>query len=243
MLANFFRWQYPFYGHANERELDSEPAVSSPPGITAASLITTKQLMSQKISGDDTYDVITSSPSSSSDGSSNEFVKVEHSDVQRSAGLTDNTLPFGMLQLHNDENDKRKDDRKNFIPEDMIQLDRDFDSPKQGDVIIAVVVASAATAATVTAIATATATATAAANIFGLLLWALTYVSCWFSGLSLLILALLAVFTIPKVYEVYQEPIDRNMSIAKQHVGNVNTIIGEKIPFLKKSADSHEKSN
>ncbi|MCP9264436.1 Reticulon-like protein [Dirofilaria immitis] len=78
---------------------------------------------------------------------------------------------------------------------------------------------------------------------FGLLLWALTYVSCWFSGLSLLILALLAVFTIPKVYEVYQEPIDRNMSIAKQHVGNVNTIIGEKIPFLKKSADSHEKSN
>uniref|UniRef100_A0A0R3S295 Reticulon-like protein n=1 Tax=Elaeophora elaphi TaxID=1147741 RepID=A0A0R3S295_9BILA len=57
---------------------------------------------------------------------------------------------------------------------------------------------------------------------FGLLLWALTYVSCWFSGLCLLILAVLAVFTIPKVYEVYQEPIDRNVLIAKQHVNNVN---------------------
>uniref|UniRef100_A0A915PQZ2 Reticulon-like protein n=1 Tax=Setaria digitata TaxID=48799 RepID=A0A915PQZ2_9BILA len=100
---------------------------------------------------------------------------------------------------------------------------------------------------------------------FGLLLWALTYVSYWFSGLSLLILggsfggaelcitcsfpALLAVFTIPKVYEVYQEPIDRNILIAKQHVDNINKMIDEKIPpFLKKSAvtasgTSHEKSH
>uniref|UniRef100_A0A183HRN1 Reticulon-like protein n=1 Tax=Onchocerca flexuosa TaxID=387005 RepID=A0A183HRN1_9BILA len=59
---------------------------------------------------------------------------------------------------------------------------------------------------------------------FGLLLWSLTYVSCWFSGLSILILAVLAVFTIPKAYEVYQEPIDRNIAIAKQHVDNVNTM-------------------
>ncbi|KAL3985961.1 Reticulon family protein [Acanthocheilonema viteae] len=80
---------------------------------------------------------------------------------------------------------------------------------------------------------------------FGLLLWALTYVSCWFSGFSLLILAILAVFTIPKVYEVYQEPIDHNVSLAKQHVDNVNKMIGEKVPFLKKAAAcdiSHEKS-
>ncbi|VDK72202.1 unnamed protein product [Litomosoides sigmodontis] len=82
---------------------------------------------------------------------------------------------------------------------------------------------------------------------FGLLLWALTYVSCWFSGLSLLILALLALFTIPKVYEVYQEPIDRNVFIAKQHVDDINKMIGEKMPFLKKAAAatynaSHEKS-
>ncbi|CAG9531027.1 unnamed protein product [Cercopithifilaria johnstoni] len=82
---------------------------------------------------------------------------------------------------------------------------------------------------------------------FGLLLWALTYVSCWFSGLSLLIIAVLAVFTIPKVYEVYQGPIDRNVSIAKQHVDNINKIIDEKVPFLKKSAAAasdinHEKT-
>ncbi|VDN90683.1 unnamed protein product [Brugia pahangi] len=81
---------------------------------------------------------------------------------------------------------------------------------------------------------------------FGLLLWALTYVSCWFSGLSLLILAILAVFTIPKVYEVYHEPIDRNIFIAKQHIDNANKMISEKIPFLTKSTAaaeiSHEKS-
>lgn len=34
---------------------------------------------------------------------------------------------------------------------------------------------------------------------FGLLLWALTYVGAWFSGLTLLALALVAVFTLPKV--------------------------------------------
>ncbi|EJD76670.1 hypothetical protein, variant [Loa loa] len=82
---------------------------------------------------------------------------------------------------------------------------------------------------------------------FGLLLWALTYVSCWFSGLSLLILAILALFTIPKVYEVYQEPIDRNVFKTKQRIDDINKMIGEKVPFLKKSTTnaceiSHEKS-
>ncbi|VDN02392.1 unnamed protein product [Thelazia callipaeda] len=58
---------------------------------------------------------------------------------------------------------------------------------------------------------------------FGLLLWALTYVSNWFSGLCILILAVLTVFTVPKVYEVYQEPIDHNISTVKQHLNDVNT--------------------
>ncbi|VDN17375.1 unnamed protein product [Gongylonema pulchrum] len=64
------------------------------------------------------------------------------------------------------------------------------------------------------------------------------------------ILVVLTVFTVPKVYEVYQEPIDRNVSVAKQHVDNVTKKINDKVPpFLKKSVGaaagdaSHEKSN
>ncbi|VDN90686.1 unnamed protein product [Brugia pahangi] len=66
-------------------ELNFESVTSDLPSITTASAvpITTKQLTAQTVGGEDTYDVITVSPSSSSDGSGNEFVKIEHSDVQQ----------------------------------------------------------------------------------------------------------------------------------------------------------------
>ncbi|EFO16862.1 hypothetical protein LOAG_11642 [Loa loa] len=63
-----------------EMELGFEPVVSGLPAESAV-LITAKQLTTQTVGGEDTYDVI-ASPSGSSDGSS-EFVKVEHSDVQQ----------------------------------------------------------------------------------------------------------------------------------------------------------------
>lgn len=66
--------------------------------------VTTKQLMTQIVAGEDVYDVITSSPSGSSDGSSNEFVKVEHSDVQQ-------RLLFPTMKLAN----IALDDKKNII--------------------------------------------------------------------------------------------------------------------------------
>ncbi|VBB31770.1 unnamed protein product [Acanthocheilonema viteae] len=98
----------------NETELDFEPVVGDLSDITTTSAvvpITTKQLMTQ--TGEDVYDVITASPSGSSDGSSNEFVKVEHSDVQQNVELTGNPLSFKMLQMHDDaDNEKRGTDRK-----------------------------------------------------------------------------------------------------------------------------------
>lgn len=48
--------------------------------------------MAQTVGGENVYDVITASPSDSSDGSSNEFVKVEHSDVQQ-------RLSFSTMEL------------------------------------------------------------------------------------------------------------------------------------------------
>ncbi|VDM40886.1 unnamed protein product [Toxocara canis] len=61
---------------------------------------------------------------------------------------------------------------------------------------------------------------------FGLLLWALTYVGSWFSGLCILLLVVLGIFSIPKFYETYQEPIDRNLGVAKEQVNNItNTYV------------------
>lgn len=68
-----------------KKKLDFESVVSDILSTTATSAvqIPAKELAVQTVGGDDTYDVIPASPSGSSDGSSNEFVKVEHSDVQK----------------------------------------------------------------------------------------------------------------------------------------------------------------
>ncbi|KAH7730783.1 Protein RET-1 g [Aphelenchoides avenae] len=70
---------------------------------------------------------------------------------------------------------------------------------------------------------------------FGLLLWTLTYIGAWFSGLALVIIFVLGVFSVPKFYEVYKEPIDQYLGLARENVENVNNIIHEKLPFLKKA--------
>lgn len=79
---------------------------------------------------------------------------------------------------------------------------------------------------------------------FGLLLWGLTYVGSWFSGLCLLTLLILGIFSVPKVYEVYQEPIDEKLALVKEQLKKISDIVGEKVPFLKctKPVEKHEKS-
>ncbi|CAJ0568436.1 unnamed protein product, partial [Mesorhabditis spiculigera] len=76
---------------------------------------------------------------------------------------------------------------------------------------------------------------------FGLLLWALTYVTSWFSGFGLLILFVLGIFSIPKFYEVYQEPIDQNLGLIKGHIDNITNTLEEKLPFLKKKVETEKK--
>ncbi|VDK72207.1 unnamed protein product [Litomosoides sigmodontis] len=87
----------------NETELDFEPVVS---GLSDAAAITTGQLITQTVGGENVYDVITASSSDSSDGSSNEFVKVEHSDAQQSGGSIGDSVSFKISQVHSDGDDK-----------------------------------------------------------------------------------------------------------------------------------------
>jgi len=69
---------------------------------------------------------------------------------------------------------------------------------------------------------------------FGLLLYTLTYIGAWFSGISLILIFVVAVFSVPKVYEQYKDPIDHYISIAQEHVEKVQHTVEDKLPFLKK---------
>uniref|UniRef100_A0A1I7RN95 Reticulon-like protein n=1 Tax=Bursaphelenchus xylophilus TaxID=6326 RepID=A0A1I7RN95_BURXY len=76
---------------------------------------------------------------------------------------------------------------------------------------------------------------------FAVLLWTLTYIGSWFSGICLATLFVLALFTLPKVYELYQEPIDEYIALAKANVEKVNAVLQEKLPFLKCAAKDDKK--
>lgn len=56
---------------------------------------------------------------------------------------------------------------------------------------------------------------------FGIFLWVMTYVGAWFNGLTLLILGLVSMFSLPKTYEVYQEQIDAYLALAQDQVKGV----------------------
>ncbi|TKR81023.1 hypothetical protein L596_014970 [Steinernema carpocapsae] len=68
---------------------------------------------------------------------------------------------------------------------------------------------------------------------FGLLLWAVSFVGRLFSGMCLIFLAVIGVFTIPKFYEVYKVEIDEHLHVAEGHLKKLRETLEEKIPFLK----------
>merc|ERR1712029_1006910 len=70
---------------------------------------------------------------------------------------------------------------------------------------------------------------------FGIFLWVMTYIGAWFNGLTLLILGLVSMFSLPKTYEVYQEQIDAYLALAQDQVKGVMAQIHAKIPIGKKN--------
>ncbi|XP_055957332.1 reticulon-1-A isoform X2 [Patella vulgata] len=71
---------------------------------------------------------------------------------------------------------------------------------------------------------------------FGILLWLLTYIGSWFNGMTLIILAVVAVFTLPKIYETYKVQIDNYVGLATTQINKVLSQVQAKVPFLKKKA-------
>jgi len=66
---------------------------------------------------------------------------------------------------------------------------------------------------------------------FVVLFWCLTYIGSWFNGLTLIILAYLALFSLPKVYEMNKSQIDQYLCLACTQINDITSKIRAKIPF------------
>jgi len=69
---------------------------------------------------------------------------------------------------------------------------------------------------------------------FGAFLYFLTYLGSWFNGLTLVILALVALFGLPKVYESNKNVIDQYMDLVWAKVSELNSKVTAALPFGKK---------
>ncbi|XP_066535127.1 reticulon-1a isoform X2 [Hoplias malabaricus] len=69
---------------------------------------------------------------------------------------------------------------------------------------------------------------------FAVLMWLLTYVGALFNGLTLLILAVVSMFSMPVVYEKYQTQIDQYLGLVRTQVNSIMGKIREKVPGAKR---------
>merc|ERR1739838_537658 len=69
---------------------------------------------------------------------------------------------------------------------------------------------------------------------FAVLMWLLTYVGALFNGLTLLILAVVSMFSMPVVYEKHQAQIDQYVGLIRTQVNSVVGKIQAKIPGAKR---------
>lgn len=65
---------------------------------------------------------------------------------------------------------------------------------------------------------------------FGVLLWLVSYVTAWFSLLTMVIMVVISVFTLPKVYDVYQTEIDQAVTIGIKKLSDLWMVVESKIP-------------
>ncbi|XP_012217854.1 reticulon-1 isoform X2 [Linepithema humile] len=70
---------------------------------------------------------------------------------------------------------------------------------------------------------------------FASLLWCLTYVGSWFNGMTLIIIGVVALFTLPKVYETNQEQIDQNLALGRAKINEITAKVKAAIPLGKKA--------
>ncbi|XP_066198819.1 reticulon-1 isoform X1 [Saccopteryx leptura] len=72
---------------------------------------------------------------------------------------------------------------------------------------------------------------------FAVLMWLLTYVGALFNGLTLLLMAVVSMFTLPVVYVKHQAQIDQYLGLVRTHINAVVAKIQAKIPGAKRHAE------
>ncbi|XP_063296136.1 reticulon-1 isoform X1 [Pelobates fuscus] len=68
---------------------------------------------------------------------------------------------------------------------------------------------------------------------FAVLMWLLTYVGALFNGLTLLIMAVVSMFSLPAVYDKYQAQIDQYLGLVRTNINTIVAKIQAKIPGTK----------
>ncbi|KAG8443685.1 hypothetical protein GDO86_009017 [Hymenochirus boettgeri] len=69
---------------------------------------------------------------------------------------------------------------------------------------------------------------------FAVLMWVFTYIGALFNGLTLLILALISLFSIPVIYERHQTQVDHYVALINKNIKSTSEMILSKIPGLKR---------
>nr|XP_033807953.1 reticulon-1 isoform X2 [Geotrypetes seraphini] len=72
---------------------------------------------------------------------------------------------------------------------------------------------------------------------FAVLMWLLTYVGALFNGLTLLIMVVVSMFSLPAVYDKYQTQIDQYLGLVRTHMNTVMAKIQAKIPGAKRRTE------
>jgi len=66
---------------------------------------------------------------------------------------------------------------------------------------------------------------------FALLLWLLTYIGAIFNGMTVIILAYVAMFTLPKVYEANKQNIDQYLDLVRSKIVEITDKVKAAIPI------------
>ncbi|XP_043277947.1 reticulon-4-like isoform X2 [Venturia canescens] len=75
---------------------------------------------------------------------------------------------------------------------------------------------------------------------FGVVLWTFTYLGSWFNGMTLIIIGVVALFTLPKVYETNKAQIDQNFALVHGKINELTAKVKAAIPLGKKSEPTKE---
>ncbi|XP_049868155.1 reticulon-3-B isoform X5 [Pectinophora gossypiella] len=76
---------------------------------------------------------------------------------------------------------------------------------------------------------------------FGVLLWCLTYVGACFNGITLIILGWIALFTLPKAYEMNKAQVDANLELARAKINEITAKVRAAVPLGRKSESEKDK--